>query len=69
MLGLPRTTALVASSALGSLLIYVFATGLIRVVRRASVPHLRLRLFLLILGIVVGAWFFTFGTLSLVLGI
>ena len=31
--------------------------------------HSRDRMFLAILGIVVGAWFFTFGLLSLVLGV
>lgn len=80
LLGLPRTTLLVSSLALGAILITVFVTGLIRVVERAvdgrgegleaGAPEVgRGRLFILILGIVIGAWFLTFGALSLALGV
>ena len=81
MFGLPRNTVLYGSLGLGAVMIFVFAGGLVRLVRRAValdqaaalsiavMRPLRLRLFVLILGIVIGAWFLTYGALSLILGV
>lgn len=78
MLGPPRTAVLVAAVVLGALQMLVFVTWLIRIVQRARQTGVaadgpsrpvRRRMFLSNLGVVTGAWLFTYGLLSLVLGV
>lgn len=71
MLGLPRAAVLAASMASGTLLMGVCVAALVGVLRRAGTVdprRLRTRLFFACLGVVIGAWLFTFGLLTLALG-
>lgn len=80
MADLPRGAVLFGSMALGTSMIAFFVARLIRLVRvavedsatggePADLSRLRLRLFLLLLGVVAGSWFLTYGALSLLLGV
>ena len=67
-----RAGLLTASLTVGIAQMALCATLLVRTIRAAVVRTgrgLRARLFFSILGIVIGAWFFTYGALSLLLGI